>query len=136
MNANKNGVITVVANAAQPQSSSSGSESGSDVPQSSSDDNDETVESSDSGSSGTVEESGSNTTSFAAVSSAPRFEVVVENRTLSIRQASGMRVSLFDMQGRLLLTKDVGLENETMLLPRTGSFVLRIGNRSVRIEAE
>jgi pectate lyase len=44
-------------------------------------------------------------------------------------------MAIFDMQGRLLLTKRIATSAESALLPHTGTFILKIGPRTMRVNA-
>ena len=124
-NATKSGTITVTpANGSTAASSSSVAKSSSSEGKSSS--------------SVTVEESSSSlgTTSLAGIASGTHFQVETVGRSIRIAGAVGKTVALFDMQGRLFATEAVTQENFEMNLSRSGSYILRIGKSTTRIQVK
>ena len=141
-NASKSGTITVVAgNGEAPASSSSAKSSSSVTPQSS---DSETSASSSSADAEPTESSSSvvpGTSSSEASDAirgtgfAPQFTVSTAGRVLQVQNAAGNTMAIFDMQGRLLLTKRIATSAESALLPHTGTFILKIGPRTIRVNA-
>ena len=124
-NATKSGTITVTpANGSTAASSSSVAKSSSSEGKSSS--------------SVTVDESSSSlgTTSLAGIASGTHFQVETVGRSIRIAGAVGKTVALFDMQGRLFATEAVTQENFEMNLSRSGSYILRIGKSTTRIQVK
>ena len=130
-NASKSGTITVTGNGTAPASSSS-------------------VKSSSSSWSGAIgSSSSSEATEPAEVTSssseasdairgtgfAPQFTVSTAGRVLQVQNAAGNTMAIFDMQGRLLLTKRIATSVESAILPHTGTFILKIGPRTMRVNA-
>ena len=66
---------------------------------------------------------------------APQFAVSTAGRLLQVQNAAGNTMAIFDMQGRLLLTKRIATSAESALLPHTGTFILKIGPRTMRVNA-
>jgi hypothetical protein len=66
---------------------------------------------------------------------APQFTVSTAGRVLQVQNAAGNTMAIFDMQGRLLLTKRIATSVESALLPHTGTFILKIGPRTMRVNA-
>ena len=126
-NASKSGTITVTGNGTAPASSSSAKSSSSVTPQSSSSSKvPEPVE----GSSSSEASDAIRGTGFA-----PQFTVSTAGRVLQVQNAAGNTMAIFDMQGRLLLTKRIATSAESALLPHTGTFILKIGPRTMRVNA-
>ena len=65
----------------------------------------------------------------------PQFTVSTAGRVLQVQNAAGNTMAIFDMQGRLLLTKRIATSAESALLPHTGTFILKIGPRTMRVNA-
>ena len=135
-NASKSGTITVTGNGTAPASSSSAKSSSSVTPQSSD------SETSVSSSSNKVTEPAEVTSSSSEASDAirgtgfaPQFTVSTAGRVLQVQNAAGNTMAIFDMQGRLLLTKRIATSVESALLPHTGTFILKIGPRTMRVNA-
>ena len=60
----------------------------------------------------------------------PTFRVTVMNRELQVAGARvGAAVAVFDMQGRVLHTGRVGEANFSMMVPRAGNYLVRIGTQ-------
>ena len=66
---------------------------------------------------------------------APQFTVSTAGRVLQVQNAAGNTMAIFDMQGRLLLTKRIATSVESAILPHTGTFILKIGPRTMRVNA-
>ncbi len=135
-NASKSGTITVTGNGTAPASSSSAKSSSSVTPQSSDSETDV------SSSSNKVTEPAEVTSSSSEASDAirgtgfaPQFTVSTAGRVLQVQNAAGNTMAIFDMQGRLLLTKRIATSVESALLPHTGTFILKIGPRTMRVNA-
>ena len=133
-NASKSGTITVTGNGTAPASSSSAKSSSSVTPQSSDSETDV------SSSSNKVTEPAEVTSSSSEASDAirgtdfaPQFTVSTAGRVLQVQNAAGNTMAIFDMQGRLLLTKRIATSVESALLPHTGTFILKIGPRTMRV---
>ncbi|SOE79385.1 pectate lyase [Fibrobacter sp. UWT3] len=122
-NASKSGTITVVAgNGETPASSSSAKSSSSVTPQSSDSETD-------------VSSSSEASDAIRGTGFAPQFTVSTAGRVLQVQNAAGKTMAIFDMQGRLLLTKRIATSVESALLPHTGTFILKIGPRTMRVNA-
>ena len=140
-NASKSGTITVTGNGTAPASSSSAKSSSSVTPQSSSSaDAEPTEESSSSKVTEPVEVQDVSSSSEASdairgTDFAPQFTVSTAGRVLQVQNAAGNTMAIFDMQGRLLLTKHIATSVESALLPHTGTFILKIGPRTMRVDA-
>lgn len=140
-NASKSGTITVTGNGEAPASSSSAKSSSSVTPQSSSSaDAEPTEESSSSKVTEPVEVQNVSSSSEASdairgTDFAPQFTVSTAGRVLQVQNAAGNTMAIFDMQGRLLLTKRIATSAESALLPHTGTFILKIGPRTMRVDA-
>ena len=133
-NASKSGTITVVAgNGEAPASSSSAKSSSSVTPPSSSSADAEPTESSSSVVPGTSSSEASD--AIRGTGFAPQFTVSTAGRMLQVQNAAGNVMAIFDMQGRLLLTKRIATSAESALLPHTGTFILKIGPRTMRVNA-
>ena len=130
-NASKSGTITVTGNGTAPASSSSAKSSSSVTPQSSS--SSVTPQSSDSETS--VSSSSEASDAIRGTGFAPQFTVSTAGRVLQVQNAAGNTMAIFDMQGRLLLTKRIATSVESTLLPHTGTFILKIGPRTMRVNA-
>ena len=133
-NASKSGTITVVAgNGEAPASSSSAKSSSSNVveppEESSSSKVTEPVEVQDDSSSSEASDA------IRGTGFAPQFTVSTAGRVLQVQNAAGNTMAIFDMQGRLLLTKRIATSVESALLPHTGTFILKIGPRTLRVNA-
>ena len=142
-NASKSGTITVTGNGTAPASSSSAKSSSSVTPQSSSSSKvPEPVEGSSSSNKVTepveVQDDSSSSEASDAIRGtdfAPQFTVSTAGRVLQVQNAAGKTMAIFDMQGRLLLTKRIATSVESALLPHTGTFILKIGPRTMRVNA-
>ena len=142
-NASKSGTITVTGNGTVPASSSSAKSSSSVTPQSSSSSKvPEPVEGSSSSNKVTepveVQDDSSSSEASDAIRGtdfAPQFTVSTTGRMLQVQNAAGKTMAIFDMQGRLLLTKRIATSVESALLPHTGTFILKIGPRTMRVNA-
>lgn len=140
-NASKSGTITVTGNGTAPASSSSAKSSSSVTPQSSSSaDAEPTEESSSSKVTEPVEVQDDSSISEASdairgTDFALQFTVSTAGRVLQVQNAAGNTMAIFDMQGRLLLTKRIATSAESALLPHTGTFILKIGPRTMRVNA-
>lgn len=121
-NASKSGTITVTGNGTAPASSSSAKSSSSVTPQSSDSETD-------------VSSSSEASDAIRGTGFAPQFTVSTAGRVLQVQNAAGKTMAIFDMQGRLLLTKRIATSVESALLPHTGTFVLKIGPRTMRVNA-
>jgi pectate lyase len=130
-NASKSGTITVTGNGTAPASSSnvkSSSSSWSGAIGSSS--SSEATEPAEVTSSNSEDSDAIRGTGFA-----PQFTVSTAGRVLQVQNAAGNTMAIFDMQGRLLLTKRIATSAESALLPHTGTFILKIGPRTMRVNA-
>ncbi|MBQ9225883.1 MAG: pectate lyase [Fibrobacter sp.] len=132
-NASKSGTITVTGNGTAPASSSSAKSS-------SSADAEPTEESSSSKVTEPVEVQDDSSSSEASdairgTDFALQFTVSTAGRLLQVQNAAGNTMAIFDMQGRLLLTKRIATSAESALLPHTGTFILKIGPRTMRVNA-
>ena len=137
-NASKSGTITVTGNGTAPASSSSAKSSSSVTPQSS--DSETSVSSSSNKVTEPVEVQDDSSSSEASdairgTGFAPQFTVSTAGRVLQVQNAAGNTMAIFDMQGRLLLTKRIATSAESALLPHTGTFILKIGPRTMRVNA-
>lgn len=133
-NASKSGTITVTGGGTAPASSSSAKSSSSVTPQSSSSSvATEPAESSSSVVPGTS--SSEDSDAIRGTDFALQFTVSTAGRMLQIQNAAGNTMAIFDMQGRLLLTKRIATSAESALLPHTGTFILKIGPRTMRVNA-
>lgn len=140
-NASKSGTITVTGNGTAPASSSSAKSSSSVTPQSSSSSKvPEPVEGSSSSNKVTepveVQDDSSSSEASDAIRGTgfvPQFTVSTAGRMLQVQNAAGNTMAIFDMQGRLLLTKRIATSVESALLPHTGTFILKIGPRTMRV---
>ncbi len=121
-NASKSGTITVTGNGTAPASSSSAKSSSSVTPQSSDSETD-------------VSSSSEASDAIRGTGFAPQFTVSTAGRVLQVQNAAGNTMAIFDMQGRLLLTKRIATSVESALLPHTGTFILKIGPRTMRVNA-
>lgn len=121
-NASKSGTITVTGNGTAPASSSSAKSSSSVTPQSSDSETD-------------VSSSSEGSDAIRGTDFAPQFTVSTAGRLLQVQNAAGNTMAIFDMQGRLLLTKRIATSVESALLPHTGTFILKIGPRAMRVNA-
>ena len=121
-NASKSGTITVTGNGTAPASSSSAKSSSSVTPQSSDSETD-------------VSSSSEASDAIRGTDFAPQFTVSTTGRMLQVQNAAGKTMAIFDMQGRLLLTKRIATSIESALLPHTGTFILKIGPRTMRVNA-
>lgn len=62
-------------------------------------------------------------------SNIPAFHVFVQGRNIQITNAKmESSLSVFDMQGRIILTRSVNSANYTISLPHAGNFIVNIGN--------
>jgi pectate lyase len=97
----------------------------------------EPVEESSSSSDGETSVSSSSEASDAirGTGFAPQFAVSTAGRLLQVQNAAGNTMAIFDMQGRQLLTKRIATSVESALLPHTGTFILKIGPRTMRVNA-
>ena len=132
-NVSKSGTITVTGNGTAPASSSSAKSSSSVTPQSSSSADAEPTESSSSVVPGTSSSEASD--AIRGTGFALQFTVSTAGRVLQVQNAAGNTMAIFDMQGRLLLTKRIATSAESALLPHTGTFILKIGPRTMRVNA-
>ena len=67
---------------------------------------------------------------------APTWSVTVSGRNFQIHAAPvGKSYALFDLQGKVLAKGRVESSEMTISAPRAGSYIVRIGNRSVRMNA-
>ena len=58
----------------------------------------------------------------------PKFSAFVNGRSLQVTGANvGANVNLLDMQGRVIYNARVNTSNFSMNVPRSGSYVLRVG---------
>ena len=58
----------------------------------------------------------------------PKFSAFVNGRSLQVTGANvGANVNLLDMQGRVIYNARVNTSNFSMMVPRSGSYVLRVG---------
>jgi pectate lyase len=121
-NASKSGTITVTGNGTAPASSSSAKSSSSVTPQSSDSETD-------------VSSSSEASDAIRGTDFALQFTVSTAGRLLQVQNAAGNTMAIFDMQGRLLLTKRIATSVESALLPHTGTFILKIGPRTMRVNA-
>ena len=121
-NVSKSGTITVTGNGTAPASSSSAKSSSSVTPQSSDSETD-------------VSSSSEASDAIRGTGFAPQFTVSTAGRVLQVQNAAGNTMAIFDMQGRLLLTKRIATSVESALLPHTGTFILKIGPRTMRVNA-
>lgn len=125
-NVSKSGTITVTGNGTAPASSSSAKSSSSEVA--------EPVESSSSIDPGASSSSAASD-AIRGTDFASQFAVSTAGRVLQVWNAEGSTMAVFDMQGRLLLTKRMATSAESTLLPHTGTFILKIGPRTMRVNA-
>lgn len=121
-NASKSGTITVTGNGTAPASSSSAKSSSSVTQQSSDSETD-------------VSSSSEASDAIRGTGFVPQFTVSTAGRMLQVQNAAGNTMAIFDMQGRLLLTKRIATSVESALLPHTGTFILKIGPRTMRVNA-
>lgn len=121
-NASKSGTITVTGNGTAPASSSSAKSSSSVTSQPSDSETD-------------VSSSSETSDAIRGTDFAPQFTVSTTGRMLQVQNAAGNTMAIFDMQGRLLLTKRIATSVESALLPHTGTFILKIGPRTMRVNA-
>ena len=71
---------------------------------------------------------------LAAEVTMPQFRVVVVGRDIQVMAARvGSPYALFDLQGRLLLSGQVGNTDFTIPAPHSGSYLVRIGNWTKRV---
>jgi pectate lyase len=121
-NVSKSGTITVTGNGTAPASSSSAKSSSSVTPQSSDSETD-------------VSSSSEASDAIRGTDFALQFTVSTAGRLLQVQNAADNTMTIFDMQGRLLLTKRIATSVESALLPHTGTFILKIGPRTMRVNA-
>ena len=128
-NASKSGTITVVAgNGEESASSSSAKSSSSNVVE-------PPKESSSSSAVEVQDESSSSEGSDAIVAvMANRMNLAVSGREVAIyglgTAAGSVRVTVFDMQGRLLFRRNVTGQNNAFALPGAGSYLVRVGSEN------
>ena len=66
----------------------------------------------------------------------PTWSVTASGRNFQIHVAPvGKPYALFDLQGKVLAKGRIGSPEMTILAPRAGSYIVRIGNHSVRVNA-
>ena len=66
----------------------------------------------------------------------PKFSAFVNGRSLQVSGARiGANVNLLDMQGRVIYNARVNTSNFSMMVPRSGSYVLRIGMQQIIVNA-
>lgn len=64
----------------------------------------------------------------------PKFNVSVAGRNMSVFGATvGAKLAVLDMQGRVISVGQVEAANFSMTLPRSGLYVIRIGNQMKQI---
>ena len=68
---------------------------------------------------------------------APTWSVTVSGRNFQVHAAPvGKPYALFDLQGKVLAKGRIESSEMTLSAPRAGSYIVRIGNRSVRMNAK
>ena len=134
-NATKSGTITVVAaNSAVAELSSSAevsSSSLSNAPESSSSKDSELAEVSSSSVAG-PNSSESGTMALNVATLAPRLNVSVDGRVLTV-QGTAQAAYLLDAQGRLIAKVQPSGSDCTINVPRAGSYLLRVGHETQRV---
>lgn len=119
-------------------SSSSAKSSSSEVPTSSSSGDVDATSSSatvPTSSSATEPTSSSSGTAAITATAAYLYSVKAIDRTLSIEGAAGKALAIFDMQGRLLSSNQIATNNFEAPLPRTGTYLVRVGQEKFVIRA-
>lgn len=85
-------------------------------------------------SSSSVKSSSSKKSDALIVTAVPKFSVVVLGRNLQIANAKvGATYELFDMQGKVLMQSQVLSSNFNIAVPRSGNYLLKIGDRTQRV---
>ena len=65
---------------------------------------------------------------------APQFSLDVVGRTLQVSAAEvGKTYAILDMQGRVLKFGRVNIPNFNVVVPNGGSYMIRMGNRTRRV---
>mgnify|MGYP003294111454 CR=1 FL=1 len=113
-NASKNGTITVTGGSVPASSSSSADATSSSATMPTS-------------SSATEPTSSSSGTASITATAAHLYSVKASGRTLSIEGAAGKPLAIFDMQGRLLSSNRIATNNFGTRLPRTGTYLICVG---------
>lgn len=113
-NASKNGTITVTGGSVPASSSSSADATSSSATMPTS-------------SSATEPTSSSSGTASITATAAHLYSVKASGRTLSIEGAAGKPLAIFDMQGRLLSSNRIATDNFGTRLPRTGTYLICVG---------
>lgn len=71
------------------------------------------------------------------IAQAPQFNVSVAGRTLQIAGAqSGAKISVFDLRGNVMYAGFVYASNINVEMPRSGSYLVRIGNQTQRVNVK
>lgn len=71
------------------------------------------------------------------IAQAPQFNVSVAGRTLQIAGAqSGAKISVFDLRGNVMFAGFVYASNINVEMPRSGSYLVRIGNQTQRVNVK
>lgn len=118
----------------KPASSSSAAKSSSSTKVSSSSSAKVSSSSKAKSSSSSVKSSSSKKSDALIVTAVPKFSVVVLGRNLQVANAKvGASYALFDMQGKVLMQDRVASANFNVAVPRSGNYLLKIGNRTQRV---
>lgn len=126
--------VVLSSSSSKPASSSSAKQSSSSVKTSSSSSAKVSSSSDVKSSSSSVKSSSSKKTEVLVVIPVPKFSVMVLGRNLQIANAKvGVNYALFDMQGKVLIQDRVASANFNVVVPRSGNYLLRIGNRIQRV---
>jgi len=85
-------------------------------------------------SSSSIKSSSSKKSDALIVTAVPKFSVVVLGRNLQVANAKvGATYVLFDMQGKVLMQDRVASANFNVAVPRSGNYLLKIGDRTQRV---
>lgn len=85
-------------------------------------------------SSSSVKSSSSKKTDALVVTAVSKFSVMALGRNVQIANAKiGVDYALFDMQGKVLMQSQVLSANFNVFVPRSGNYLLRIGDRTQRV---
>ena len=86
------------------------------------------------GTSSSIESSSSKDREAIVVTAKPKFSITILGRNVQIANAKvGSTYALFDMQGKVLMQDRVTSTNFNVAVPRSGNYLLRIGNRMERV---
>ncbi len=78
--------------------------------------------------------SSSKTDAIFAAAHTPKFSLSVAGRSVQIAGASvGSAYAILDMQGRIMTTGSVESANFSVVLPRSGSYMVRVGSQTMRM---